>query len=129
MKQVLFFLLVFISFKGFSQKVAITESYNFEVMEKDLGKMTWVDANKACEKLGEGWILPTIEELTLIFYNRDKIGGFFERAYYWSSTDASAGEEEIFFVFGYGEGDVDILSSTNSNRSRPHYVRAVRDLK
>jgi hypothetical protein len=129
MKKVLFILLVFISFQGFSQKVAITESYNFEVMEKDLGNMTWVDANKACEKLGEGWRLPTIEELTLIFYNRDKIGGFFERAYYWSSTDASAGEEEIFFVFGYGEGDVDFLSSTNSNRSRPHYVRAVRDLK
>jgi len=128
MKQVLFILLVFISFNGFSQVQTVKlKKINLEVMKTDLGEMTWDDANKACEKLGEGWRLPTIEELTLIFYNRDKIGGFFERAYYWSSTDASYGEEETFFVFGYGEGNG--VSNYYGDKNDKNYVRAVRTLK
>ncbi len=29
----------------------------------DLGKMTWYEANKACEQMGNGWYLPAKEEL------------------------------------------------------------------
>ena len=52
---------------------------------------SWInmgDAKKACEKLGKGWRLPTIEDLNLIYQNRDKIGGFETDRFYWSSTDA-----------------------------------------
>ena len=51
-------------------------------------RIDMVDAKKACEKLGEGWRLPTIEDLNLIYQNRDKIGGFETDRFYLSSTDA-----------------------------------------
>jgi len=77
MKQILFILLVFISFQGFSQSVKIRRCDSLEVMKTDLvGKMTWEEAKKACEKLGDGWRLPTIEELQFMYNKRDEIGGF-----------------------------------------------------
>lgn len=61
---------------------------NLEVMTKDLGKMSWTDATKACQSLGGGWRLPTRDELTTLYENRDAIGGFSVDHYglYWSST-------------------------------------------
>lgn len=61
---------------------------NIEVAEKDFAEyMDWNDANKACERLGRGWRLPTKDELNILYNNKDKIGGF-EFDYYWSSTEA-----------------------------------------
>ena len=49
-------------------------------------KMNWEAATKACADLGDGWRLPTKEELNLIYQNKDEIGGF-ANDYYWSSTE------------------------------------------
>jgi hypothetical protein len=77
MKQVLFILLVFISFQGFSQNVKMNISYNIEVMKTDLGgEMTWDEAKTAVEKLVGLWRLPTYEELQFMYNKRDEIGGF-----------------------------------------------------
>lgn len=35
--------------------------------------MNWDDAKEACAKLGQGWRLPTIDELKIMFQNKDKI--------------------------------------------------------
>ena len=59
---------------------------DLEVMTDDLGKMTWDDAKKACENLGDGWRLPTKDELNVLYENKDKIGGFASN-YYWSSSE------------------------------------------
>jgi hypothetical protein len=52
---------------------------------KDLKKMNWNKAKKACEEKGDGWHLPTKEELDKLYQQRDLIGGF-DNFYYWSST-------------------------------------------
>ena len=60
---------------------------NLEVAEKDFPEaMSWEDAKKSCEKLGDGWRLPTKDELNILCQNKDKIGGFTDTDY-WSSTE------------------------------------------
>ena len=89
-----------------------------EVMTKDLGKMEWDDAMKACADLGDGWRLPTKDELLNILYeNKDEIGGF-ATSYYWSSTE-------------YDNSSAWGRSFANGNRDYSYkyyafYVRAVR---
>jgi hypothetical protein len=60
-----------------------------EVAKNDFpntSKIIWSDAKNACASLGKGWRLPTKDELTLMFENKDKIGGF-ANTWYWSSTE------------------------------------------
>jgi hypothetical protein len=65
---------------------------NLEVMSEDLPKsMKWEDAKKACADLGNGWRLPTKDELKMMYKNSDKIGGFHIYIYYWSSTESDYG--------------------------------------
>ena len=95
------------------------QGFNFEVYHKDLGIMNWEDAKKACADLGDGWRLPTKEELNLIYQNKDEIGGF-AGYYYWSSTEASGnGAWEQYF--GNGE-------QSSNYEGNIYDVRAVRAL-
>ena len=59
---------------------------DLEVMTEDLEEMNWPAAKKACADIGDGWRLPTIDELNILYKNKDKIGGF-ASGYYWSSTE------------------------------------------
>ena len=59
---------------------------NLEVMTEDLEIMNWHEAREVCENLGDGWRLPTKDELNILYENKDKIGGF-ASDYYWSSTE------------------------------------------
>ena len=62
---------------------------NLEVAQHDFpNRMTGDDAKAACAKLGEGWRLPTKDELAVMYRYKDKIGGF-ANVYYWRSTEAS----------------------------------------
>lgn len=129
MKQVLFFLLVFISFQGFAQSVKL----GIEVKTYDIGETsvvtgtginTWGEAKKACEKLGDGWRLPTIEELKFIYVNRDKLGNF-KADIYWSSTEHV--DDGAWYVdFRDGRADFGTSFSTEYYSGS---VRAVRDLE
>jgi hypothetical protein len=49
-------------------------------------KMYWEEAKEACNTLGNGWRLPTKEELMYLFKNKNKIKGFAD-GFYWSSTE------------------------------------------
>jgi hypothetical protein len=58
-----------------------------EVAQYDFPKaMKWDIAREVCQKLGEGWRIPTKSELNLIYKNKYKIGGFIND-YYWSSKE------------------------------------------
>ena len=56
--------------------------------------MTWEDAKTECAKLGDGWRLPTKDELDILYRNRQTIGGFKlisnarSNSKYWSSDEA-----------------------------------------
>ena len=100
--------------------IIIEQHLKFEVYPEDLGEHTWKDAKKVCKELGNGWRLPTREELHLMWLNRDTIGGF-AAAYYWSSS-----KYNFYTVWSQS------FSVGNQNvyeKDYPGYVRAVRDIK
>jgi len=60
----------------------------FEVGLEDFSiLMNWKDAQKACQDLGDGWRLPTKDELNLMYKNKDKVGNFADNDYWSSSED------------------------------------------
>ena len=62
---------------------------NIQIAQFDFPEeMNWVDSKLFCEALGEGWRLPTLEELHAIYEKKDKIEGL-THSTYWSSTDAT----------------------------------------
>lgn len=98
---------------------------NIEVYKNDTTvPMSWNNAKRACNELGEGWRLPTKKELEIIFeqlHNQDR--GDFKNETYWSSS----------------EYDTDCARGLNFDPARAHrpyygdksgilHVRAVRTL-
>ena len=97
---------------------------NIEVAEKDFSNMmNWQIANNACESLGNGWRLPTKDELNILYQNKDKIGGFtdIEYSFYWSSTEGDNGL--VWYQF-FDVGDQYSVANKFNG-----YVRAVRTIK
>lgn len=97
---------------------------NLEVMTEDLGNMSWEDATMACDNLGDGWRLPTIDELKYLYGNMEKIGGivmsdFPDESFYWSSTESDSPYRMLKFNFDTGMDYAGQKYHTN-------YVRAVR---
>lgn len=95
-----------------------------EIAEFDLpGSMILAVAKGACIRLGEGWRVPTIEELDIMYGRRVEIGGF-TNANYWR-------------VFPYGTGfRYDFLNFKENMRATPTNmnfsngrVRAVRTIE
>ena len=80
-------------------------------------EMTWNDAKAACTRLGNGWRLPTKNELNILYQYRGKIGGF-KAKNHWSSA-----VYPVYFAgyqsFGNGVQDAAGMNSAS-------YVRAVR---
>jgi hypothetical protein len=95
----------------------LKQHLKFEVYPKDLGKFTWEDAKEACATLGEGWRLPTREELHLIWLNKDDS---FAAAFYWSSSEDDNNYAWLQ-LFNFGTQYTSLKITTN-------YVRAVRAL-
>ena len=93
------------------------QEIGLEVMTKNLGAMNWEEAKKACENLGDGWRLPTKEELGLMYINKDKIGGF-ANSTYWSSTEFDANDAWLFGFF--------VEDAYGSSKDSTSDVRAVR---
>lgn len=81
-------------------------------------KMNWYDAKKACAELGKGWSLPTKNELSLLYQNQMKIGGFVT-SYYWSSTEVSD-KNAWRHNFSFG------MSGFIANKDNEYLVRAVK---
>jgi hypothetical protein len=102
-----------------SKPIILEQNLKFEVYPKDLGKHDWEDAKKVCEDLGDGWRLPTREELHLMWLNRESIGGF-GTVYYWSCSEN--GSYYAWYQFFYN-GFQYYYDKYNAN-----YVRAVRDI-
>ena len=99
------------------REVSTVKVGNLEVMTEDLGHMSWDDAKKACADLGDGWRLPTKDELNVLYENKDEIGGF-AGSYYWSSTESDS-SRAWGQAFGFG-------AQFFYFKSNVAYVRAVR---
>ena len=86
-------------------------------------EMNWELAGMACITLGEGWRLPTEQELRLILIELHRKGlGNFEDHIYWSSTEDSENPDEaryVLFSNGFANSDT---------KDWEHFVRAVRSV-
>ena len=89
-----------------------------QVANKDFAyEMNWYEALEACEKLGSGWRLPSIEELHVMCEVLEKKGNFND-SWYWSSSEFDTSDAFIKYL-NSGAQSVDDKSNTG-------YVRAVR---
>ena len=93
------------------------KSINGLEVSDDLGMMNWHEAKIACKTLRKGWRLPTKDELSMLYENKEEIGGF-ANYFYWSSTE-DAHNNAWSQVFN--DGNQFYASKTNTL-----YVRAVR---
>jgi len=92
---------------------------NLYVAEFDFPqRMNWHNAKKACAKLGKGWSLPTKMELSLLYQNQVKIGGF-STSYYWSSTETDI-EKAWRHNFSFG------MTGFIADKGNEYFVRAVK---
>lgn len=107
-----------------------------EVAPQDLDPMKWEDAKKACANLGNGWRLPTKDELEAMYkelhlkgkgnFNTDPNSRqllFDYGSCYWSGTEDGYGSA-WYFEFGVGEAKSNFYAS----KDYTYYVRAVRAL-
>jgi hypothetical protein len=85
---ILTILLFFNSFTFVSQIIGTTYKLDsIEIAQFDLPTtVTWYNAKRECKELGNGWRLPTKEELDKLYNNKDLIGNFVNTNY-WSSTE------------------------------------------
>ena len=89
--------------------------------------VSWQEAMVYCQELGDGWRLPTIEELfSAINYSEynpaTSIKGF-KSSDYWSSTTNAYNNGLAWFV-NFSNGYVNY-----SNKFHNYYARAVREVK
>lgn len=107
--------------------------FQFEIAPKELEiRGTMDEVNIYCFSLGNGWRVPTKEELDEIYHARNYLMEYscdFEHQYYWSSTEYAADGR----VWCKHFGDIikyDDLVVSNDAGSYPHhycYFRPVRD--
>ena len=53
--------------------------------------MSWSDAKKGCNDLGEGWRLPTKDELYILYLNKKELGNFTDNNYWSISNNNGSG--------------------------------------
>ncbi len=110
------------------------------VAKKDFNNlMNWFDAKKACERLGQGWRLPTNEELTAMYEQlyKKNLGNLYlqkenatdQPSEYWSLIENTPGDSEEAYFFCFANG---LLQNTAHSNGRDKYeeynVRAVKNL-
>lgn len=86
-------------------------------------EMNWRDGINSCADLGNGWRLPTIDELEYMYVNREKINGFSNTIYWSSSTgyQQPIGQQVWYFSFHTGEAHMYYNIASKSG------IRAVKD--
>ena len=98
-----------------------TKIGNIEIAQHDFPEYkNWDDSKKACADLGNGWRLPTKDELNLMYENKDNIRTKIKNGFYWSSTEYDS-LYSWYFYFGLGYANYGHQYDT-------YYVRAVRSL-
>lgn len=64
---------------------------NFEVYDKDLPMaLDYDNAVETCKQLGDGWCLPTLYQINLIYLNKKRIPNLTKKCY-WSSSPSGDG--------------------------------------
>jgi hypothetical protein len=88
---------------------------NLEVAQYDFPfKMSWDEAYQASTAMGDGWRMPTVEELNTIFKNERRLKGFEKNRIYWSkSTDEI--NANLVWTAGFLVGDMRSKKETTND--------------
>jgi hypothetical protein len=137
MKRILLILCGFISLCTLTQTHSQTlildlgSEGKWEVMKEDFGKMTWWDALEACDKLNAAedrlhseWHIPTKKEMTILFENKDKIGGFKDDVY-WTGEQV-INQNAAWTIYLENGSFTDGYNDALTAYRYEYYVRAVR---
>ncbi len=100
-----------------------------EIAPNDLDeKMSLEDAKKSCESLGNGWRLPTMTELKIMYDELHLKGkGNFKKDIYWSDYSSRINGYDYDFKNGLSPYDPNILP--DELLKKPRWVRPVRSIK
>lgn len=88
---------------------------NLEV-SRDAGSMTWQEAKQYCSSLGDGWYLPSKQELYQLYVHKAEIGGFSDGDF-WSRTEDGS-RDAWFQSFDDGSQHSSCFSISGTNRVR-----------
>jgi hypothetical protein len=126
----------FVNERTLTSKEIIGEPFeidNLEVAEFDFPmEMTLKKAKESCSKLGQGWRLPTGEELKFILEdNKTKLSElhFKKDKYYWSGTEKDGRLGPLFQTIKPSfskNGKIDLVTFFTSDSDDILFVRAVR---
>ena len=93
---------------------------NLEIAQHDFSdQMNWDDAKAACADLGDGWRLPTKDELNILYKNKVIIGGI-ANVGYWSSSEIQV--HPIAWMQDFDSGN-----QSKEKKNEVYYVRAIRN--
>jgi serine/threonine protein kinase len=93
---------------------------DLDVMKNDFIGINWYDAIRKSHDMGDGWRLPTAQEMAILLSeNKNSIGGF-NSMYYWTSTTS----ENVAFAVESRN-----ITMTSYNKSTVFSVRMVRSIK
>jgi len=109
--------------KNFKDSIIGTSSKigNLEIAHNDFpGTWTLAVAIRACTKLGDGWRLPTKEEMDIIFSARRDIGGF-GTEFYWYNN---AAVKDSYGFLNFKDGETGYVDEKGTG-----HVRAVRSIQ
>ena len=73
---------------------------NLEILNKEFGTWIYDVANSKCKKLGDGWRLPTPEELQVIYENKSKLWNFRYQHYWGLYENTTEGYVQMDFTNG-----------------------------
>lgn len=111
------------TYKLFNYNVIELPTAGIAVQKDDIGYNGWVEINSMCENSDyEGftdWRLPTIDELYILYNNKDTIGNF-TTSLYWSSESYNSFNH---WIIGFSSGSKSYDWDADSN-----YGRCVRTL-
>jgi hypothetical protein len=80
---------------------------DMEVMKNDLdGDLYLPDAQKIAVNKGNGWRVPTLNELRKLYNNRSSIGGFNSSSYISSDESSSDGTYRQIQVLNFSNGEI-----------------------
>jgi len=129
MKKLLIIPMLFVCFMSYGQTLDSASIIGLPmrigdllVAQNDFPKMMkWDDATAACAALGDGWRLPSKDELNILYQNKNEISGFAD-ANYWSSTEL----DNNGAWSGAWRQSIENGFQGASPKDFPEYVRAVR---
>jgi hypothetical protein len=101
-----------------------------QVAKEDFpNEMSWVDAMAACQNLGNGWRLPSIDELGAMYeqlHKQDK--GNFKNEWYWSSstsgrTSFGGNNDEQALCKAFSDGSIFSFDYDGGGNYTGHFIK------